>query len=59
MKDCSARVIYLNNSQISKADDLIGYEFRREIYVKNTPLSQNPDELQKLIDAYPRTEIIY
>lgn len=59
LKDCKISKLDLQNSQISKADDIIGMEEADAINVKDTPISQNPEELNKLKDAYPDADIMY
>ncbi|WP_455718906.1 hypothetical protein [Anaerosporobacter sp.] len=58
LKTCkSLRNIYIEKSNISKADDLIGIKNLELVTLDYTPLSRNPEELKKLREAYPEAEI--
>ncbi len=54
LKTCSSlKILSLYGSQITEADDLLGFERIEEIEIRNTPLESNPEEVKKLEEAYP------
>lgn len=57
LKECKAlESVALWKCNVSSADDLMGLESLKYITLSNTPLDQNPEELQKLKAAYPDVE---
>ena len=60
LKTCiSLKKIRIEDSDLSKADDLIGLKNVEYIYVYDTPLAENPKEIKKLQEAYPEADICY
>ncbi len=60
LKTCtSLKQIEITNSDISKAEDLIGIENLESIMILDTPLAENPEEVKKLQEAYPEADIYY
>ena len=58
LKECkSLRAIKLGNCNVSSADELIGVKKLEFLGLFNTPLDQNPVEVQKLREAYPDVDI--
>lgn len=53
----SLKVINLEGTQISRAEDIIGLEHLEFIIFYDTPLAENPEEIKKLQEAYPDAEI--
>ncbi len=58
LKTCtSLKGITLTGSQISKAEDIIGLPKLEAIEIADTPLAENPKEVEKLRKAYPNANI--
>ena len=58
LKECTAlKTIKLGNCNVSSADELIGVKKLEFLGLFNTPLDQNPVEVQKLREAYPDVDI--
>ena len=53
----SLKVIDLEGTQISRAEDIIGLEHLEFIVLFDTPLAEKPEEIKKLQEAYPDAEI--
>ena len=47
----------IHDSEISRAEDIIGLENLKFITFYDTPLAENPEEIKKLQEAYPDAEI--
>ena len=47
----------ISDSEISKAEDIIGLENLKFITFYDTPLAEKPEEIKKLQEAYPDAEI--
>lgn len=60
LKTCiSLKEIKIEDSELSRAEDLIGLENVEFIMILNTPLAENPEEIKKLQEAYPDADIYY
>ncbi len=60
LKTCvSLKEIVIEDSELSEADDLIGLKNVENIYIYDTPLAENPEEIKKLQEAYPDADIYY
>ena len=58
LKECKLlKSVTLWKCNISSAKDIIGIENVEHIGLSDTPLDQNPTEVQKLRDAYPNVDI--
>ena len=60
LKQCkSIKKIIIFNSSIENAEDMIGLEHLEWIGLVNTPLSDNPEEIKKIKEAYPNIKLEY
>lgn len=56
MKDL--KMVDLSRSQISTADSLVNLQNPMRLCIYDTPLAENEEEIQKLCEALPNTEIL-
>ena len=60
LKTCiSLKEIKIEDSELSRAEDLIGLDNVEHFYLRETPLAENPEEIKKLQEAYPEADIYY
>ena len=60
LKQCkSIKKIIIFNSSIENAEDMMGLEHLEWIGLVNTPLSDNPQEIKKIKEAYPNIKLEY
>lgn len=60
LKTCTSLIeLSLEETNISKSEDIIGLPKLKVIDVHDTPLAENPKEIKKLQEAYPDAKIYW